>query len=118
MKHNKGQCLIFVESRLPCEDCDLEGHSPTCGWHKDWHDCSCGALDKEGIKMSIYSYNAGYHRGLNTEYHNVPIEILYKQWADGVDILLIPVSFDPVAFEKGYADGVRDYLKNRNCVED
>ena len=68
--------------------------------------------------MSAYSYNAGYHRGLNTEYHNVPVEILYKQWADGVDILLIPVSFDPVAFEEGYADGVRDYLKNRNCVED
>ena len=68
--------------------------------------------------MSAYSYNAGYHRGLNTEYHNVPVEILYKQWVDRTDILLIPVSFDPVAFEEGYADGVRDYLKNRNCVED
>jgi hypothetical protein len=68
--------------------------------------------------MSAYSYNAGYHRGLNTEYHNVPVEILYKQWCEGTDILLIPVSFDPVAFEEGYTDGVRDYLKNRNCVED
>ena len=22
-------------------------HPATCGWHKDWHDCSCGAFDKE-----------------------------------------------------------------------
>jgi hypothetical protein len=51
MKHKKGQCAIFVESRLPCEDCDLEGHSATCGWHIDWHDCSCGAFDNKGIKM-------------------------------------------------------------------
>jgi hypothetical protein len=52
MKHNKGQCLIFIESRLPCEDCDLEGHSATCGWHRDWHSCSCKAFDKQGIKMN------------------------------------------------------------------
>jgi len=51
MKHNKGQCLIFLESRLPCEDCDLEGHSATCGWHIDWHSCSCEAFDKKGNKM-------------------------------------------------------------------
>jgi len=47
MKHNKGQCSIFLESGLPCEDCDLEGHSATCGWHRDWHSCSCEAFDKE-----------------------------------------------------------------------
>ena len=52
MKHSKGQCLIFLESRLPCEDCDLEGHSATCGWHRDWHKCDCGAFDKEGIKVN------------------------------------------------------------------
>ena len=22
-------------------------HSATCGWHKDWHNCDCGAFDKE-----------------------------------------------------------------------
>ena len=22
-------------------------HSATCGWHKDWHDCSCGAFDRK-----------------------------------------------------------------------
>jgi len=53
MKHKKSQCAIFIESRLPCEDCDLEGHSATCGWHIDWHRCDCGAFDKQGIKMSI-----------------------------------------------------------------
>lgn len=21
-------------------------HSPTCGWHKDWHNCDCGAFTK------------------------------------------------------------------------
>ena len=44
MKHSKGQCTIFIESRLPCQDCDLEGHSATCGWHRDWHNCSCEAF--------------------------------------------------------------------------
>ena len=47
MKHNKGQCAIFIESRLPCEDCDLEGHSATCGWHRDWHRCDCGLFDNK-----------------------------------------------------------------------
>ena len=26
--------------------------------------------------MSNHSYNAGYHRGLNTEYHDIPVEEL------------------------------------------
>jgi hypothetical protein len=50
MKHKKSQCAIFIESRLPCEDCDLEGHSATCGWHIDWHDCSCGGLEEQFAK--------------------------------------------------------------------
>jgi len=49
-KHRKGNCVIFLESGIPCEDCDLEGHSVMCGWHKDWHDCSCGKFDKEESK--------------------------------------------------------------------
>ena len=56
-----------------------------------------------------HSYNAGYHRGLNTEHHNVPIETLFKKWVEQTDILLVPVVFDPVAFEKGYNDGIEDY---------
>ena len=46
-KHRKGGCVFFLEAGLPCEDCDLEGHAVMCGWHKDWHNCDCGALDKE-----------------------------------------------------------------------
>jgi hypothetical protein len=46
MKHRKGSCAQFLESGIPCEDCDLEGHTLLCGWHRDWHRCSCGALEK------------------------------------------------------------------------
>ena len=49
-KHRKGGCVFFLEVGLPCEDCDLEGHAVMCGWHKDWHNCDCGALDKEESK--------------------------------------------------------------------
>ena len=45
--HQKNSCFFFLEVGIPCEDCDLEGHSVTCGWHKDWHRCDCGAFDKE-----------------------------------------------------------------------
>ena len=50
MTHQKCDCVIFREEGLPCEDCDLEGHSRTCGWHKDWHNCDCGAFDKNPTK--------------------------------------------------------------------
>ena len=61
MKHSKGQCLIFLESRLPCEDCDLEGHSATCGWHRDWHSCSCEAFDNKPSKCyDCPKCDAGY----------------------------------------------------------
>jgi len=56
-----------------------------------------------------HSYNAGYHRGLNTEYHDVPIETLFKKWVEETNIFLVPVVFDPVAFEIGYNDGIEDY---------
>ena len=46
MKHKKTNCVQFLEGGLPCEDCDLEGHPPACGWHRDWHSCDCGAFDK------------------------------------------------------------------------
>jgi hypothetical protein len=67
--------------------------------------------------MNNHSYNAGYHRGLNTEYHDVPIETLFKKWVEETDIRLVPVVFDPVAFEKGYNDGIEDYedFKSINC---
>ena len=62
-----------------------------------------------------HSYNAGYHRGLNTEYHDVPIEILFKQWIEQIDILLIPATFDPYAFELGYKQGLKDYFEESNA---
>jgi len=45
MKHKKNSCTKFLNNGFPCDDCDLEGHSITCGWHRDWHSCNCGALD-------------------------------------------------------------------------
>ena len=36
-------------------------HSPTCGWHKDWHDCNCGAFDKKSSKWyDCPKCDAGY----------------------------------------------------------
>ena len=67
--------------------------------------------------MNNHSYNAGYHRGLNTEHHDVPIETLFKKWVEETDIRLVPVVFDPVAFEKGYNDGKDDYLCGGNTPE-
>jgi hypothetical protein len=26
-------------------------HAPDCGWHKDWHSCSCGKFD---AKIHLY----------------------------------------------------------------
>jgi len=59
--------------------------------------------------MSNHSYNAGYHRGLNTEYHDVPIEELFAKWIADVRRPASAEAFDPVAFEKGYNDGIEDY---------
>ena len=67
--------------------------------------------------MNNHSYNAGYHRGLNTEHHDVPIETLFKKWVEETDIRLVPVVFDPVAFERGYNDGKDDYLCGGNTPE-
>ena len=67
--------------------------------------------------MSIHSYNAGYHRGLNTEYHDVPIEELFAKWLADVRRPASAEAFDPVAFEKGYNDGKDDYLCGGNTPE-
>lgn len=66
---------------------------------------------------SIHSYNAGYHRGLNTEYHDVPIEELFAKWIADVRRPASAEAFDPVAFEKGYNDGKDDYLCGGNTPE-
>ena len=50
MTHQKCDCLIFREDGTPCKDCDLEGHSRTCGWHKDWHRCDCEAFENQLAK--------------------------------------------------------------------
>jgi hypothetical protein len=28
-----------------CEFKKHEEHPPECGWHRDWHNCNCGAFD-------------------------------------------------------------------------
>ena len=59
--------------------------------------------------MNNHSYNAGYHIGLNTEYHDVPIEELFAKWIADVRRPASEEAFDIVAFEKGYNDGIEDY---------
>ena len=54
--------------------------------------------------MSNNSYNAGYHRGLNSEYHDRDVYELYKEWVEGTRFLLVPTTNDPVAFEEGFDD--------------
>ena len=67
-----------------------------------------GKVDDVVEWWQINSYNAGYHRGLNTEYHNIPINILFTKWIADVRR---PASeaLDIVAFEKGFRDGIKDY---------
>ena len=60
-------------------------------------------------RNTISSYNAGYHRGLNTEYHDVPIKILFTKWIADLRRPALEEAFDIVAFEKGYNDGIEDY---------
>lgn len=57
---------------------------------------------------TVSSYGAGYHRGLNTEYHDVPINILFTKWIADVRRPALREAFDIVAFEKGYNDGIED----------
>jgi len=61
--------------------------------------------------MSNNSYNAGYHRGLNSEYHDRDVYDLYKEWVEETRFLLVPITNDPVAFEEGFDDGVSDYIE-------
>jgi len=38
------------DAGAPCSLGDSEPeaeHASDCGWWKDWHDCSCGAFDRE-----------------------------------------------------------------------
>jgi len=69
------------------------------------------------VKNSTHSYNAGYHRGLNTEYHDIPINILFTKWIADVRRPASAEAFDIVAFEKGYNDGKDDYLCGGNTPE-
>jgi len=69
------------------------------------------------VKNSNHSYSAGYHRGLNTEYHDVPINILFTKWIADVRRPASGEAFDIVAFEKGYNDGKDDYLCGGNTPE-
>ena len=59
--------------------------------------------------MNNHSYSAGYRLGLNTEYHDVPINILFTKWLADVRRPASREAFDIVSFEKGYNDGIEDY---------
>lgn len=61
--------------------------------------------------MSTNSYNAGYHFGLNSEYHDRDVKELYMKWVEETSILLVTTTHDPVAFEEGFNDGISDYTK-------
>lgn len=68
-------------------------------------------------RNTISSYNAGYHRGLNTEYHDIPVEELFAKWVADVRR---PASeaVDIIAFEKGYNDGIEDYEESMEAFGD
>ena len=66
MKHKKTICVQFLEGGLPCEDCDLEGHPPACGWHRDWHSCDCGAFDHCTLTLEV-NHTVSHWDG---DYHN------------------------------------------------
>jgi hypothetical protein len=53
----------------------------------------------------VESYNAGYHRGLNTEYHDVSVRKLYDEWLRGTS--WETPSF--ASFREGFMEGVADY---------
>tara|TARA_R100001594_G_scaffold47387_1_gene80311 strand:- start:249 stop:485 length:237 start_codon:yes stop_codon:yes gene_type:complete len=67
-------------------------------------------------KDRIRSHAAGYHRGLNTEYHDWKPDIwlypLFLQWLkeESNDRRYV---FEPDfwSFEEGYREGIRDYEK-------
>ena len=54
----------------------------------------------------VASYNAGYPRGLHTEYHKVPINWLFINWTVDARTVLKP-NFDE--FKNGYEQGMIDY---------
>ena len=76
-----------------------------------------GKVDDVVEWWQVNSYNAGYHRGLNTEYHDIPINILFTKWIADVRRPASAEAFDIVAFEKGYNDGKDDYLCGGNTPE-
>ena len=66
------------------------------------------ALDKG------HSYIAGRARGLSPKCHDVCIETPFEKWIEAATTAhfphqRVPIVFDPVAFEEGYNDGIKDY---------
>lgn len=49
----------------------------------------------------IESYIAGYHRGLNTEYHGEDVLEMFNEWDEG--------GGDEKGFFEGFNEGFRDY---------
>ena len=55
------------------------------------------------MSENVSSYNAGYHRGLNTEYHDVPVKDLFAEWLADVRK---PAEPDLASFTEGYEEGL------------
>jgi len=59
-------------------------------------------------KKETESFNAGYHYGLNTEYHDVGLNSLYQDWLTEFSYTENSLFF----FKRGYAEGIMDYLES------
>ena len=66
------------------------------------------------MSENVSSYNAGYHRGLNTEYHDVPVKDLFAEWLADVRR---PAEADLASFTEGYEEGLLDYAAWKNNAE-
>ena len=44
--YNCAKCDALYED----QECTCVEHTEECGWHKDWHNCTCGAFDIKETK--------------------------------------------------------------------
>lgn len=61
----------------------------------------------------IDSFNAGYHRGLHTEYHGKDVHDLYVDWIESRYV----EEPDPQEFTEGYWEGFHDYERTMIEIE-
>ena len=71
-------------------------------------------------KDKIRSHAAGYHRGLNTEYHQIQqLYPLFLEWlkeeSNNRKYVFEPDFWE---FEKGYVEGIKDYKEMLREIEE